>query len=149
MNKIEINRLTGGTWRATMSLAPAFATAPGVSGGATAQGPWIDGEGDSPESALEHLQLRLGRVCMLNGSRDRMSDQMLTPWSPTVTCKHCKKVLDLPAIFLLPIRARLWRYEQTKMHLKASYLIQIRICTCGRQITLRESAMLGVEGAMA
>jgi hypothetical protein len=69
---IEIIRLDATSWRAVVHVDPALGLA-GVSGAETREGPWIGGEGPTPERALTELYINLGRS-MLTGSLHKRSD---------------------------------------------------------------------------
>lgn len=50
------------SWRAVCCLPPAMGKSPGVMGGATDEGPWVDAYGHSPSDALDALMHAVGRA---------------------------------------------------------------------------------------
>jgi hypothetical protein len=55
----------GQGWQASVFVRrPEFAKLPGVLGTQSDSGPWIGGEGTTPDQALEALHLSIGRVML-------------------------------------------------------------------------------------
>lgn len=54
----------GKAWRAVARLGPELRNASFVFGGGTEDGPWLQGEGNTPEDALGDCLLRVGRAYM-------------------------------------------------------------------------------------
>lgn len=60
-NIVEIHRHSQG-WRAVLRLPLETAKWPGVMGGMTDRGPWLSGDGYSPDSALREAARLLGEA---------------------------------------------------------------------------------------
>jgi hypothetical protein len=54
-----------GTFRAHTKVPPAWRALPGVKGGQTNEGPWVEAHGDSHNAAIDELMRVIGRLCVL------------------------------------------------------------------------------------
>lgn len=52
----------GGGFQASVHVPSEWVGEPGVSGSQTPEGPWVGGDGATPEGALADLQSKLGRI---------------------------------------------------------------------------------------